>query len=225
MSKEYQNKEWLYQNYVNEGRSMSEIGKMCGVGTGTVHYFVHKYDIPIKPNRTLNQFINPLYNTSTVAFKTCPDCNTEFSATEKHFYKQSGNRKTFRKRCKACHQVYSKEQSDLKGYNKNAAGKTFKKVTKDYKTTKCMLCSVGLEPKKWIRHHVNYPEDKMVLICRACHNWLHGRSAYRHVFKEQYPPDLAVWHFVSNAYKLYFEHDPRMDEIVKVNIKTGKEIE
>ena len=176
-------------------------------------------------NCYFNQFTHPWYLVSTLAFKTCPDCGKEFKATPEFFFRQSGGRKTFRKRCKKCHQIYSVQKTKEKGYNQHTKEKTFKKVVKAYKTDRCILCKTELKPGKWIRHHVNYPKDKTVLICRGCHNWLHGRSCYRHPYKDKYPPDIAAYKFVASAYRLYFEHDPRMDEIITINKKTGKRIE
>lgn len=47
MSK-YKNKNWLYKKYIEERWSQVKIGKLCGVSTGTICYFMKKFKIPAR---------------------------------------------------------------------------------------------------------------------------------------------------------------------------------
>lgn len=150
-------------------------------------------------------------------FKVCPDCKKEYPATNEFFFKQGGKRLSLRRRCKKCHTKHGGKASKKK-YSPRRTERQFQKMIKEYKTTTCMICNSTLQPKGWIRHHLNYETDTRVLICRACHNWLHGRNSFGHRFHKEYTPDLASYEFVQRVFALYINHDPRMKETVKCNL-------
>jgi len=48
MMKLYQDKLWLYQKYLTEELSTSQIGKLCGMNNGTIWYWLNKHGIKIR---------------------------------------------------------------------------------------------------------------------------------------------------------------------------------
>lgn len=42
---EYQNKEWLYEQYVTNRRSMRDIADQCGVSSMAIHNWLNRFDI------------------------------------------------------------------------------------------------------------------------------------------------------------------------------------
>jgi hypothetical protein len=48
MSKIYQDKEWLYQNYIIEERPATEMAQMAGCHFTTIYYWLSRYEIPIR---------------------------------------------------------------------------------------------------------------------------------------------------------------------------------
>lgn len=48
MDYKYRNKNWLYENYIEQERSSREIGELCGVSNVTIWYWLKKFDIKIR---------------------------------------------------------------------------------------------------------------------------------------------------------------------------------
>jgi len=42
----YKNKEWLIEQYWNQGKSTKDIGKICNCNHGNIIYFMQKFNIP-----------------------------------------------------------------------------------------------------------------------------------------------------------------------------------
>ena len=51
----YQDKEWLYQKYIIEKLSTYKIAELCKVCHGTILYWLHKFNIPIKKEEVLEK--------------------------------------------------------------------------------------------------------------------------------------------------------------------------
>jgi hypothetical protein len=92
---------------------------------------------------------------------------------------------------------------------------------------KCAICGRSLEydkqtnkPKiKFIRHHVCYSPETLVLLCYSCHAWLHGISpVFNHPFKKIYEKDIAPFEFAKRVVDIYMLNHPSMREIVMVNL-------
>lgn len=48
---EYKNKDWLYNQYIDQLRSMETIALECNVDSGSIHYWLHKFEIQTRsPN-------------------------------------------------------------------------------------------------------------------------------------------------------------------------------
>ena len=45
----YRDKEWLVENYVNQGKTMVELSSMFGVPPMTIHLWLKKHNIPSRP--------------------------------------------------------------------------------------------------------------------------------------------------------------------------------
>jgi len=67
MSKEYRDREWLYEQYVEKERSITDIAEELGVDHTTISKWRRKLDIP-KPNKKVEL--------------ECPVCGTEFTRFE-----------------------------------------------------------------------------------------------------------------------------------------------
>lgn len=48
MNKLYRNKEWLFEQYINKKKSMSDIAKICNVSSSTIRKWLIKFDIKIR---------------------------------------------------------------------------------------------------------------------------------------------------------------------------------
>ena len=48
MNKLYQNKEWLYDRYVNEKKSIKQIAEICKIMPSTIRGWLKKLDIPYR---------------------------------------------------------------------------------------------------------------------------------------------------------------------------------
>lgn len=44
----YQDPEWLFNNYVSQGRTLADIGKQCGVSSMTIQYWLREHNIPAR---------------------------------------------------------------------------------------------------------------------------------------------------------------------------------
>lgn len=80
---------------------------------------------------------------------------------------------------------------------------------------KCALCSTDVEGKKWARHHISYDNDTKVLLCNACHLWLHGQARiFRHPLKGVLEKDMAPYVFAKRVVELY-ENNGDQNELKK----------
>lgn len=48
MEKLYRDRDWLYNKYVHEKMSMSQIGSLFGISGQSISYWIYKYDIPVR---------------------------------------------------------------------------------------------------------------------------------------------------------------------------------
>ena len=71
---------------------------------------------------------------------------------------------------------------------------------------KCSICGKEKTGKMvFINHHTDYENDITILICRPCHNWLHGRAVYGHPFVKEYGKDKAPFMFAKRVVEVYRE--------------------
>ena len=147
--------------------------------------------------------------------RICITCKKEFPATTEYFYQQSGGRPGLRSYCKKCNSLVGTKSSKKSNARRVLQG--FREVIKQYKTDRCMLCNTKLKNKGWIQHHISYTHDATVLICRACHYWLHGGGIHHHAFKRNNTPDKSAYLFADAVTRLYLKYDPEMQETIRIN--------
>ncbi len=73
---------------------------------------------------------------------------------------------------------------------------------------KCMICERQLNKRNWCRHHTDYEQNLIVLLCRGCHAWVHGKRAYSKAFYEEYGKDKAPLIFAKAVVKVYKKAKP-----------------
>lgn len=179
--------------------------------------------------------------------KICTRCKKEFPATEEYFFRGTvaqGYTDGLRSWCKTCHKDFSKawartHRVQVREYvrkyqrKKGTAQNTQehrdwvqKMVEKQTGMNKCAICGKPYEQsRRFVRHHVNYETDTIILLCFACHAWLHGQTGvFGHEFKSHYAPDEAPFVFANAVVRAYMEHDPRLQEVVRINLNTLKKV-
>lgn len=55
------------------------------------------------------------------------------------------------------------------------------KANEDLQKVKCRVCGKVLESNQAIEHHLNYAENKTILICRSCHLKIHRGAKLPHL--------------------------------------------
>jgi DNA-directed RNA polymerase subunit RPC12/RpoP len=130
--------------------------------------------------------------------------------------------------CKQCNMIVKVEKKRKKipglylKYNRRTARRKAEEVG-----NKCAICSTPLlyddktnKPlKRFIRHHVCYSPEKLVLLCFSCHSWLHGLcGVYANPLKKKYSKDVAPYEFAKRVVDIYMDNHPMMREIVMVNL-------
>jgi len=69
---------------------------------------------------------------------------------------------------------------------------------------KCSICGKEKIGKVvLVNHHIDYENDITTLVCRPCHNWLHGRTVYGHPFFKEFGKDKAPLVFAQRVVKEY----------------------
>jgi thymidylate synthase (FAD) len=151
---------WLFAEYVNSGRSASEIAAQFCVSEGAIHFWLRKHGIPrrsISEARALKRWgalgaANPMFG------KTGP-ANPHYidgSSPERQRLYARGAGRDFIKR------VYARD-----GY-------------------RCVRCSTPKGgPRSLHAHHVRpwagnpalrFDDDNAVTLCRPCHSWVHSKA-------------------------------------------------
>jgi len=54
-TREYKNKEWLEDQYINQKKTLRDIAKICEVSVSCIHYWIKKHNIP---TRTIDEINN-----------------------------------------------------------------------------------------------------------------------------------------------------------------------
>lgn len=135
------------------------------------------------------------YTPKSSTAKYCPQCR---EILKKNYQKAKDIRRRLSPAYKKWHTEYERERKQ----------ELREKIWDDFGHL-CWLCGKSLKKGQWVRHHVSYSPEKIVLLCRGCHAWLHGqRGTFRHVIKEKYPPDVAPYIFARRVVELYEDHYP-----------------
>lgn len=152
---------------IEQGLSLSQIGKKVGKSKSSVRHWVEKYNLKTKK--------------LTLTSKICPKCNIEKTFDE--FYNRRG-RAGNSPYCKTC---TGKQTTDRTRH--------FKSLMIEYKGGKCICCGYSKYDGALDFHHLD-PEqkdfnpskmrcttfdnrikkelDKCVLLCSNCHREVHG---------------------------------------------------
>ena len=113
INRSYRNREWLYNQYVNELKSSKEIGSMCGVGHRLILSWLYKFDINTRSaseSTAIGQFTGKNKNIFKVKLrnneKICPKCETILDKNE--FRANRTTRDGLQCLCKACLDGYGR---------------------------------------------------------------------------------------------------------------------
>jgi G:T-mismatch repair DNA endonuclease (very short patch repair protein) len=78
--KQYKDKEWLSRKYVEEGLSLHQIGKMCGVDAKNIQYWMNKFDLPIRSKK--DAVVKHFADNKVHYYNTCGNCSKPFAVAD-----------------------------------------------------------------------------------------------------------------------------------------------
>lgn len=160
----YWKRDWLYEQYVTLGRSASEIAGDFGVTDGTMYHWLHKHKIPV---RSISEAREIKY------WGLAGECNGMYGVCgPDHPNWQGGitpERQAFYASLEwatACSAVWQRDEAT------------------------CQRCGCGADKNVLHVHHIvsfaveelRAEVSNLVLLCTACHQFVHSRKNTRHEF-------------------------------------------
>lgn len=162
------NREWLYEQYVNQKRSASSIAEECNVGENNIYYFLSKFNIPRRSMSEIRKIKRwGLSGKANGMFGRTGKSNPNYKTGS------SPERQTF----------YSKGK-----------GKDFLKIILSRDNYTCQRCGNGKKGKKGLHvHHIKgwaihenlrFEANNCITLCRKCHEWVHSKQNINNEFVE-----------------------------------------
>lgn len=159
--KQYKDKEWLTRKYVEEGLSLHQIGKMCGVDAKSIQYWMNKFDLPTRSKKDASA--KYFADNKKTFHNTCENCSKPFAVN--NISQTRPETKAFVKFCSDSCRASARE-SRKQTYESECpcCGKTFesrmKSMTdpnswkyKKYCSQKCVLSSRN-QTNTWIEREI-----------------------------------------------------------------------
>ena len=182
------NKE-IFENLINKGLSLRQIGKEIGKSQTSVRYWLKKYNLKTKNKRKRKR------NELDLTHKTCVECHKTKKINE--FYLRQGRNYHF-DNCKKCHD-YKNGKRLAKSLIEN------KKTFMDLFDCKCKICDLQsnnfcvydfhhIDPseKEFSLSEVKYNFDKCkeeikkcILVCSNCHREIHAGLHPQYIKNQQ----------------------------------------
>ena len=234
LDKQYKDKEWLYNKYINEKLSTGQIGNICGVDISTIRDWLVKYNIPRRSNAEAQHLIRG--NHCNLSQEAIEWINGELLG-DGSLYSHHTCSASFRYTSK--HKEYIQYVSDmLKSFGIEQVGKITKyydKINKKYSYRYGSRSYIELIPiyKEW------YPErgkkivpKGIVLTPLVCRQWYIGDGSLSKPKKCRPYIRLATCGFlisdvnwlVEKLYKLGFKVFRNLyDNVIQISTYSTKE--
>lgn len=158
----YKDKNWLYDQYVNQLKSTNNIAKFCGVGHRLILSWLYKYNIPVRSSSlstTIGQCKNTEVKKKIINFKPgnnqklCTSCGHTLDLS--NFRKNSTTKDGYQAFCNMCMSQYDYSDSEYSKYRNEIDYLTNVNFRKFY---------YFINPNKYPRDYKNYQLDHIYSV-------------------------------------------------------------
>jgi G:T-mismatch repair DNA endonuclease (very short patch repair protein) len=73
---QYKDKEWLSHKYIEEGLSLHQLGRLCGVDAKNIQYWMNKFNLPTRSKS--DAVVKHFADNKTHYYNTCESCSKPF---------------------------------------------------------------------------------------------------------------------------------------------------